>query len=78
VAIETGRVKRFVSMAHDNVYNFLSLGERMDSRGVHVRLAESSSTLVNNDLTKLREERRNKQKLTHKDKLDAGGHLEVR
>jgi hypothetical protein len=29
-------------------------------------------------LTKLREERSNKQKLTHKDKLDAGGHLEVR
>jgi len=46
----------------------------MDSRGIRIRLAEHSSTLCNNGST-LKRNGETKQKATHEDEWDSGGHL---
>jgi hypothetical protein len=45
VSVKSRSVKCFVSVTHDDIHNFLSLGKGMDSRGIRIRLAEHSSTL---------------------------------
>ena len=45
ISVKSRSVECFVSVAHDDIHNFLSLGKGMDSRGIRIWLAEHCSTL---------------------------------